>query len=46
MSADAAVLTQILKQLETLQVSQQALQAKVGKAFLSEVFGSLTSRSD
>lgn len=29
MSADAAVLTQILKQLETLQVSQQALQAKV-----------------
>lgn len=29
MSADAAVLTQILKQLETLQVSQQAMQAKV-----------------
>lgn len=28
--SDAAVLTQILKQLETLQISQQALQAKVG----------------
>ena len=32
MASDAALLTQILKQLETLQISQQALQAKVREA--------------